>query len=83
MYDHISPLSQSQDFYAANDDLTNMIRPRLIEAQKEIQALAAKRIILKESLAQAEAHRAGAFPTKAETYSGKLMNFGKAGGMHS
>ena len=83
MYDHISPLSQSQDFYAANDDLTTMVRPHLINAQKEISALAAKRVKLKESLAQQEATRAAAFPVKAETYGGKLMNFGKAGGMHS
>lgn len=25
MYDHVSPLSQSQDFYAATDDLTNIL----------------------------------------------------------
>ena len=79
MYDHVSPLSQSADFYAANDDLTQIIRPPLINAQKEIQALAAKRVKLKESLAAAEAKRAGAFPTKAETVGGKLANFGKAG----
>ena len=42
MYDHVSPLSQSQDFYAASDELTNILRPHLISAQKEIQALAAK-----------------------------------------
>ena len=83
MYDHVSPLSQSADFYAASDDLTNIVRPPLITAQKEIQALAAKRVQLKESLAAAEAKRAGAFPTKAETYGGKLKNFGKAGVMHS
>lgn len=83
MYDHISPLSQSQDFYAANDDLTNLVRPHLINAQKEIQALAAKRVKLKESLAQAEASRAAAFPTQAENVGGKLINFGKAGAMHS
>lgn len=83
MYDHVSPLSQSPDFYAASDDLTTMLRPPLIEAQKEIQALAAKRVKLKESLAAAEAKRAGAFPTKAETVGQKFMNFGKASAMHS
>jgi hypothetical protein len=78
MYDHVSPLSQSADFYAATDDLTSMLRPALINAQKEIQALASKRVQLKESLATAEAKRAGAFPTKAETVGQKFMNFGKA-----
>lgn len=83
MYDHVSPLSQSQDFYAASDDLTNILRPPLISAQREIQALAAKRVKLKESLAAAEAKRAGAFPDKAETVGQKFMNFGKASVMHS
>jgi hypothetical protein len=83
MYDHVSPLSQSSDFYAATDDLTNILRPPLINAQKEIQALAAKRVQLKEVLAAAEAKRAGAFPQKADTVGKKVMNFGKAGVMHS
>lgn len=83
MYDHVSPLSQSQDFYAASDELTTILRPHLINAQKEIQALAAKRVQLKEALAAAEARRAGAFPTKAEGVGQKFMNFGKAGVMHS
>lgn len=83
MYDHISPLSQTADFYAADDDLTEIIRPPLIVSQKEIQALAAKRVKLKESLAAAEAKRAGAFPTPAETAGQKVMNFGKASAMHS
>lgn len=83
MYDHVSPLSQSQDFYAASDELTNILRPHLITAQKEIQALAAKRVQLKEALATAEVKRAAAFPTKAEGVGQKLLNFGKAGVMHS
>jgi len=83
MYDHVAPLSQSQDFYAATDELTTLVRPHLINAQKEIQALAAKRVKLKEALAQAEAKRAGAFPTQAEGVGGKLLNFGKASAMHS
>jgi hypothetical protein len=83
MYDHISPLSQTAEFYAADDELTEIIRPPLIVAQKETQALAAKRVKLKESLAAAEAKRAGAFPTPAETAGQKVMNFGKASAMHS
>ncbi|CAJ1937459.1 unnamed protein product [Cylindrotheca closterium] len=83
MYDHISPLSQTADFYAAHDDLTEILRPSLIIAQKEIQALAAKRVKLKEDLAAAEARRAGAFPTPAETAGQKVLNFGKASAMHS
>eukprot|EP00536_Pseudo-nitzschia_multiseries_P008656 jgi/Psemu1/319445/estExt_fgenesh1_pm.C_2230004 len=82
MYDYLSPLSQSADFYAATDKLTELVRPNLILAQKEIQALAARRVKQKESLAMAEADRAAAFPTKAETYGQKLINFGKAGIYH-
>ncbi len=83
MYDHVSPLSQSQDFYAASDELTTILRPHLINAQKEIQALAAKRVLLKEALAAAEVKRAGAFPTQAEGVGQKFLNFGKASVMHS
>jgi hypothetical protein len=83
MYEHISPLSQSADFYAASDELTEILRPPLIVAQKEIQALAAKRVKLKENLATREAQRAAAFPTPAETAGEKVMNFGKASAMHS
>jgi hypothetical protein len=82
MYDYLSPLSQSPDFYAANDKLTEIVRPVLIIAQKEIQALAAKRVKQKEALAAAQGNRAAAFPTKAETYGEKLMNFGKASYLH-
>lgn len=82
MYDYLSPLSGSPDFYAANDKLTEIVRPNLINAQKEIQALAAKRVKQKEALAVAEAGRAAAFPTKAETYGQKLINLGKAGYLH-
>jgi len=82
MYDYLSPLSRSPDFYAANDKLTEIVRPILIIAQREVQALAAKRVKQKEALAKAEADRAAAFPTKAETYGQKLMNFGKASYLH-
>ena len=83
MYDYLSPLTQSQDFYAASDKLTEIVRPIMITAQKEIQALTAKRVKQKESLAQAEANRAAAFPTKAENAAQTLMNFGKATYLHS
>lgn len=82
MYDYLSPLSKSQDFYAASDKLTEIVRPILISAQKEIQALAGKRAKQKEALAKAEANRAAAFPTKAETYGQKLFNIGKASVLH-
>lgn len=82
MYDYLSPLSQSSDFYAATDKLTEIVRPILIISQKEIQALAARRVRQKTELATAEANRAASFPTKAETYGQKLVNFGKASYLH-
>lgn len=83
MYDYLSPLSQSQSFYAASDKLTTLVRPILITAQKEIQALAGRRVKQKEELARAETNRAAAFPTKAESVGQQLVNFGKAGYLHS
>ena len=80
MYDYISPLSENADFYAADDPLTSILRPPLIEAQREISALANKRQKTKETLAQAQASHAAAFPTKAETWGEKLQNAGKATG---
>jgi len=82
MYDYLCPLSKSQDFYAATDKLTEIVRPNLILAQKEVQALTGRRIKQKEALAMAEVDRAAAFPTKAETYGQKIYNFGKAGILH-
>ena len=82
MYDYLSPLTQSQNFYAAGDKLTTLVRPLMITAQKEIQALAARRVKQKEELAKAETNRAAAFPTKSESVGQSLFNFGKAGYLH-
>jgi hypothetical protein len=82
MYDHVSPLSQHADFYAATDPLTEILRPPLILAQKEIKALVGMRTKLKEAQAAAEAKRAGAFPTKAETWGESFKNVGKSSVMH-
>jgi hypothetical protein len=82
MYDYLSPLTQSQNFYAAGDKLTTLVRPLMISAQKEIQALAARRVKQKEELAKAETNRAAAFPTKSESVGQSLFNFGKAGYLH-
>jgi len=82
MYDYLSPLTQSTDFYAATDKLTEIVRPIIIISQKEIQALAGRRVRQKTALAAAEAKRAAAFPTKAENYGQTLMNFGKASVLH-
>jgi hypothetical protein len=82
MYDYISPLSQHADFFSATDPLTEILRPPLILAQKEIKALAGERTKLKEAQASAQAKRAGAFPTKAETWGESFKNAGKSSVMH-
>jgi hypothetical protein len=82
MYDYVSPLSEHAEFYAASDPLTEILRPALILAQKEIKALNGKRTKLKEAQASAIAKRAGAFPTKAESWGESFMNAGKSSVMH-
>jgi len=84
MYDYVSPLTENTEFYAADDDLTRILRPHIVEAQREISALDAKRSKHKEKLASKEAARAAAFAgPKAETAGQKIANFGKAGAMKS
>mmetsp|Transcript_4062 Transcript_4062/g.11505 ORF Transcript_4062/g.11505 Transcript_4062/m.11505 type:complete len:262 (+) Transcript_4062:52-837(+) len=78
MYDYIAPLSESADFYAATDQLTEILRGPLINAQREIKALEVKRAQMKEEQAQQEITRASSFPTKAETFGEKLKNAGKS-----
>jgi len=82
MYDSVVPLSSTTEFYASNDKLMEIIRPKLISAQKEVQALAARRVIQAESLTKAEAEHAAAFPTKAENFGEKFMNFAKGSVFH-
>ena len=82
MYDYVSPLSEQADFYAASDPLTEILRPALILAQKEIKNLANKRTKLKEAQAAAGVKRAAAFPAKAETWGESFKNAGKSSVMH-
>jgi hypothetical protein len=76
MYDHVSPLSQRAEFYAAQDELTTILRGPLINAQREIKAFAGKRVKLKEAQAQAEVTRLSSFPTQAESWQEKVKNAG-------
>jgi hypothetical protein len=82
MYDYVSPLSEQADFYAASDPLTEILRPALILAQKEIKNLANRRVKLKEAQAAAGVTRAAAFPTKAETWGESFKNAGRSSVMH-
>ena len=80
-YDHVAPLTRSQDFYAANDLLTETIRPHMIVAQREIAALDLKRRSLKEEMNQADVQRKAAFARAATNWQDKLKNAGKSTAM--
>jgi len=78
MYDHVHPMTETADFYASDDTLTNNLRPPLITANREIKALLCKRGKLQEEYNTAKVTRAAAFPTKATTIEGKAKNAAKS-----
>eukprot|EP00568_Trieres_chinensis_P016501 CAMPEP_0183327750 /NCGR_PEP_ID=MMETSP0160_2-20130417/83927_1 /TAXON_ID=2839 ORGANISM="Odontella Sinensis, Strain Grunow 1884" /NCGR_SAMPLE_ID=MMETSP0160_2 /ASSEMBLY_ACC=CAM_ASM_000250 /LENGTH=322 /DNA_ID=CAMNT_0025495893 /DNA_START=96 /DNA_END=1064 /DNA_ORIENTATION=- len=81
MYDHCSPLTDTQDFYAAEDRLTLTLRPPLISAQKEIAALEAQKVRCKQELSDKRTKRAGAFPMPATSIGEQALNAGKVAAM--
>lgn len=81
LYDHVGPMANSPDFFAADDPLTESLRPPLLAAQREIAALEIKRVRTKESIAQAEIKRKAAFPEPAVTFVDKMKNAGKSAGL--
>jgi hypothetical protein len=81
LYDHVSPLTKSADFFASDDTLTRTIRPPLLRAQREIAALVLKARRTQEGLQQAAVDRAAAFPTPAVTWHAKVVNAGKSTAM--
>lgn len=78
LYDYVEPLSRSQEFFAANDRMTETIRGPLLTAQREIAALNIRRGKYKEQLSQAEVKRKSAFPNAATTVGEKVFNAAKA-----
>lgn len=78
LYNHVGPMASSPDFFAANDPLTETLRPPLLKVQREIAALAIRRTKVKEDIAQAEVKRAAAFPDKAITFADKAKNAAKS-----
>jgi len=78
LYDYVEPLSRSQEFFAANDRMTEAIRGPMLTAQREIAALNIRRGKFKEQLSQAEVARKSAFPTAATTVGEKVLNAAKA-----
>lgn len=78
MYEYLNPLTESVNFWAADDTLTNLLRGPMIETQREIKALTNRRATLMEEYNQAQTKRTAAFATKADTWQGKLKNAGKS-----
>ena len=78
LYNHVGPLANSPDFFAADDPLTATLRPPLLTAQREIAALEIRRTKVKEDIKQAEVKRAAAFPDKAISFADKAKNAAKS-----
>jgi len=78
LYDHVQPMSTSQEFFESEDLLTATLRPPLLEAQREVAALEIRLKTVKEHVAQAEVTRRSAFPVKAQTLGEKMSNAGKS-----
>lgn len=78
LYNHVGPMANSPDFFAADDPLTESLRPPLLAAQREIAALVIRRTKVKEDIKQAEVKRAAAFPDKAITFADRAKNAAKS-----
>ncbi len=81
MYDMLSEITCQQDFYATSDETISMVRPLLLEADREIRALDGKKLSAKGDLDIAQAKRADAFPTPAANWKEKARNGAKGAGM--
>mmetsp|Transcript_32936 Transcript_32936/g.72245 ORF Transcript_32936/g.72245 Transcript_32936/m.72245 type:complete len:251 (+) Transcript_32936:315-1067(+) len=81
MYDQLSPLVSSVDFYCGpmceDETLTEIARPPLINAHKEIAALESKVCALKEDISAAEVGRASAYGAASQTIGEKLQKAGR------
>eukprot|EP01083_Nonionella_stella_P140250 429586_1 len=80
MYDVLFEYTTEQDFYATNDETVSIVRPVLLEADREIRALDGKNLVAKGDLEVAQAKRAEAFPTPATNWKEKAKNGAKGAG---
>eukprot|EP00522_Entomoneis_paludosa_P004105 CAMPEP_0172473408 /NCGR_PEP_ID=MMETSP1065-20121228/68841_1 /TAXON_ID=265537 /ORGANISM="Amphiprora paludosa, Strain CCMP125" /LENGTH=433 /DNA_ID=CAMNT_0013231583 /DNA_START=124 /DNA_END=1425 /DNA_ORIENTATION=- len=78
LYDYLEPLSKNANFFSADDRLTQVLRPPMLEAQRETAVVYNKIRQLKERMKQAEVTRAAAFPTPAQNWKEKMVNAGKS-----
>mmetsp|Transcript_26244 Transcript_26244/g.40124 ORF Transcript_26244/g.40124 Transcript_26244/m.40124 type:complete len:222 (-) Transcript_26244:1495-2160(-) len=80
MYDVLFEYTTEQDFYATNDETVSIVRPVLLEADREIRALDGKNLVAKGDLEVAQAKRAEAFPAPANNWKEKAKNGAKGAG---
>lgn len=83
LYDELSVMTCSQDFYATSDQTISTIRPHLLSTDREIRALSNKKLQVKGDLDIAMARRAEAFPTNATNWKEKAANAATATAMMS
>ena len=83
LYDELSTMTCSQDFYSTNDGTISTVRPHLLTTDREIRALSNKQLEAKGDLEIAVARRAEAFPEKAKNWKEKAANAATATGMMS
>lgn len=83
IYDELSNMTCSQDFYSTSNELISLVRPHLLSADREIRALSNKQLQAKGDLEIAVARRAEAFPVKASNWKEKASNAATATGMIS
>ena len=80
MYDHMSPLISSVDFYTGpmydDEQMTELVRPLLIQTHKEVAALEAKVSQLKEDVSAAEVGRTSAFGAQSDSVQDKFKKAG-------
>ena len=78
MYAHLEKITSTQEFYVADDRLSNGMRPTLIKAQREVAAYERKRDTMRGKVNMAEANRSGSASIfAAQTIGEKLMNAAK------
>ncbi len=83
LYDELSAMTCSQDFYSTTNETISLLRPYLLATDREIRALSNKELQAKGDLEIAVARRAEAFPDKAKTWKEKAANAATATGMIS
>ncbi len=81
LYDELSAMTCSQDFYSTAEETISLVRPHLLGADREIRALSNKQLQAKGDLEIAVARRAEAFPEKAKNWKEKATNAATATGM--